>query len=247
MRWVWCAVVAIGAVPALAQATGDLLRTNDVIWRSLSEAEKRQLQSNYIVDVVSSRQVGIIIDAQAVDESTPGTNGGAAIGQAYGSAMYIDNAFKGPKADHPATGHVGAALLGALIGSAMDAPAIRQFRFRYTVRSPDGSIAQFDRVEAQPFRQPAGVCVNLPSLATTTASVCDADVGAFRTLKLTAAPVTAPPRPRGSVPENSSALPRGAAMGKTTSIDQVRCRLGVSGVVVVSKSDCETAEGEIVK
>ena len=242
MQRAWFIATLVSLIPAGAHAAGDMLRTNDVIWKTLSEAEKDRLRSAYVVDVANSRQYGTIIDAQAVDESTPGTNAGSAIGQAYGSAMYIDNAFKGPRPNYSATSHVGAALLGAIVGSALDAPAVRQFRFRYTVRSLDGSMVQIDRVEGQPFRQPVGVCVSVPALVIEPQGTCETSVTEFRARYF-------PQETRAATQEKAS---KKAASGKSSppgaaeSKQGVKCRLGETSIVYVDYQSCINAEGKIL-
>ncbi|WP_146205884.1 hypothetical protein [Azospirillum sp. TSH58] len=229
-----------------AWATAELLRTNEQVWSALSESEKASLQAKYVVDVADSNRYGVIIDAQALDESTPGTTGGAAIGQAYGSALYVDNAFKGSRPSYSATDHVGAALLGALIGSAMDAPPVKQFRFRYTVRDLSGSVKQIDRVEGQSFRQPMGVCISIPSLSLETQSICDVDIGSFRARYLLkendkgtrAADLVPKTKNRKSqISHDDSLLPQGGV---------VRCKVGPSAIVAVSLEECLNAEGKVL-
>ncbi|WP_434624340.1 hypothetical protein [Azospirillum sp. B2RO_4] len=233
--------VLTSMIPFGVHAAGDMLRTNDVIWKALSEAEKDRLRSSYVVDVANGRQYGTIIDAQAVDESTPGTNVGAAIGQAYGSAMYIDNAFKRPNPNYSATNHVGAALLGAILGSALDAPAVRQFRFRYTVRSLDGSTTQIDRVEAQPFRQPLGVCVSVPALTIEPQGTCETSAAEFRVRYFSQEATVSPP---GKVVKKTAVRPSTSKAVEANQI--VKCRLGETSIVYVEYQSCLNAEGKVL-
>ncbi|WP_137106039.1 hypothetical protein [Azospirillum argentinense] len=216
------------------------------MWSALSEAEKTSLQAKYVVDVADGSRYGVIIDAQSLDESTPGTTGGAALGQAYGSALYVDNAFKGSRPSYSATDHVGAALLGALIGSAMDAPPVRQFRFRYTVRDLSGSVRQIDRVEGQPFRQPTGICIAIPSLALEAQSICDVDIVSFRARYL--------PPANGKSSNGAVAIPDAKSEKRKTNkialpspqSSIVRCKVGPSGIVLVSIEECINAEGKVL-
>jgi len=87
-------------------------------------------RQKYDVDITDRGQYGVIIDVQGINESTAGTTSGAAIGQSYGSAIYVDRAFQGVPT-YSATNHVSAALLGAIIGSSLDTPSNSKFHFMY--------------------------------------------------------------------------------------------------------------------
>ena len=85
-----CVVLGTGATAGAA----DLLKVNATVWNNLTEPERATLQTSYIVDVATGTSYGVIVDAQAVNESTPGSTAGSPLGGALGSAMYVDKAFK---------------------------------------------------------------------------------------------------------------------------------------------------------
>ena len=140
-------------------------------WQGLSPEERTIIQSKQVVDVREGSSYGEVLDAQGIDESTPGTNGGAALGAAIGNAAYIDRAFK-PDNNYSAKTQLAAILLGAAIGSSLDKPAQAQYRFRYAIRLPNGDIEYREITQTDPFRHPPGVCLDLNSLEKTPQSLC---------------------------------------------------------------------------
>jgi hypothetical protein len=145
----------------------------------LSEAEKDQIKRKYDIDITDRNQYGLIVDVQGSNESTAGTNTGAALGQAYGSAMYIDRAFQGTPT-YSATNHVSAALVGAIIGSSLDKPPEAKFHFMYTFKDMAGNIIQREQLTDQPFHQPIGMCVSLPTISPVSVNLCENNLEAFK-------------------------------------------------------------------
>ncbi|MCW2240662.1 hypothetical protein [Azospirillum canadense] len=181
------ATAAVGGGNGAATATqtamagrGTPLTVSTAIWFALTDRERAMVRDRFDVDVSERVNYGTIIDVQGVDESTSGTASGSALGGALGSAMYVDNAFKGPSVNYSATSHLGAVVLGSMIGTSMDRPAQRSFRFRYTVKDSASNVSQFDRVSPEPFHQPAGACVEVASLTVVASSYCAMDLLAFR-------------------------------------------------------------------
>ncbi|MHA7066830.1 hypothetical protein [Azospirillum argentinense] len=249
-------LVGVLATPTSPLNAKEMLRTNERIWSALTPAERTKISDTYFVDVAAGSQFGVLIDAQVVDESTPSTSAGAAIGEAYGSATYIDRAFKGSTPSYSARDHVTSSLLGAIIGSAMDQPAQRRFRIRYVVRDLAGNVSQIEQISDQPFRQPVGVCVTLPALTMTTQSTCDTEVVVFRARYLaTPAPATGSgneivTRKASSVtsaPGSSQVKHKEAETIQNSKDAEVRCRIGTAGVVSTSAQNCIDAEGEIIR
>jgi hypothetical protein len=146
-----------------------LVRT---VWDELDVAERQLIEASYSVVVLEPDGYGVILDVQGADQSTPGTNAGAALGGAVASAAYIDRAFSGNHS-YSAGANLAIGLLGALIGSAaMDKAPTTQFQFRYTIRHGNGEVQYFDEVKADGFRHSVGVCVLTPSLTLVSQQVC---------------------------------------------------------------------------
>lgn len=140
----------------------DLMEVSAVVWRGLSEDARINLQSKKLIQLVEADSAGVIIDAQGLDKSDPGSNAGSNLGAAVGNAAYIDRAISNQ--NYSAKSQLGAILLGGLIGSALNRPQTNQYQFRYSIRLLNGGIHTQDLFSSEPFRKPVGVCVKLPDL-----------------------------------------------------------------------------------
>lgn len=256
-----------------AMAGKDLVRVNERVWMELREPERAALKENYYVSVMPATEYGIILNVQVVDESIPGRSGGSQLGSAVGSAAYIDHAFGGRNWNYSASGHLGASLLGSIIGGSMDAPPVPIFRSRYTITDLRGNVRTFDRVDSRPFTMPVGTCVSVPGLIISERSICQMDVSAIRSefiqpiaargtgfMGRSPEPIrSAPPAP-GTVlpPEKSAQAPVVApdpAIKKAEAVrtaspfgpGSVRCKFGTSGVVLITEEACRGAEGAVLK
>ena len=116
-------------------------------------------------------EYGKVIDAQGLDQSSPGTTGRAAIGSALGSAAYIDNAFR-PGNNYSAVAQLGAGLFGAILGAQLDRRPVNQYRIRYALRRSDGEIVYGDAVQQDPFRHPVGMCLRIVDLQPVSQTLC---------------------------------------------------------------------------
>jgi outer membrane lipoprotein SlyB len=217
---------------------------HDGVWRLLSPEERAALQSRYVVETLSPRSVGTIVDAQSVDESTAGTTGGAQLGGLIGSAAYVDRAFSGRNWNYSATTHLGASLVGALLGSALDKAPQARFHFRYAVRTADGNTQTIDEFKADAFRRTLGECVSLPDLDSLNQSLCHLTVEQVRTTYL------ANPGYGGITPAAATARARPDPIlapppGNTG--DSVLCKFGSSAPITASQSECLSAEGVVLK
>lgn len=147
-----------------AVASGTLVYVSDKVWRQLTEEDKKLIQANHIVSIVDSKSFGKILNAQGLNQSTQATQGGALLGEAIASAQYVDRSFQSSFDDYSAMGHLGAVLLGGLIGSTLDAPATSKYLFRYTVENGDGDVVIHDINSTEPFHLSPGLCVQIPTL-----------------------------------------------------------------------------------
>jgi hypothetical protein len=133
------------------------------LWNALSEEQRNVLDERYVVEVIAEKNYGVIIDAQTVNESTPGSTAGSQLGAAYGSAAYLDRAFKGAPQNwnYSATGQLTSSIAGALVGSLLDKNAQSRFHTRYTIRSNSGDVGFVDSYSGDQFTHPAGLCVQI--------------------------------------------------------------------------------------
>ncbi len=238
-----CLAIVLTTIPVAQASASELLLVNPKIWNGLTVTEKSTLQSLYIVSVAGN-EYGSIIDVQGVNESTPGTNAGASMGEAYGQAMYLDHAFKGPTPNYSATNQVTAGILGALIGSTMDAPAQARVHFRYTIRTVQGNTTQIDQIGPQMFHLPVGSCVSIATLTLTNQLACDADLGSFRARYLTSAN-----RNAGKGREPDGDMTRGIKdrYKRVSDGAVIRCKIGSMAVVRLSAQQCRDSEGRILE
>ncbi len=204
MRLVACLLFLISAA-AHGQTT---LKVSALAWSGLSAGEKAILQSQHYIETVGPEAFGTIIDNQAVDRSTPGTNSGAALGGLVGGAAYIDRSFKGNN-NYSALTHLGVALLGGMIGSALDRPAQALYQFRYAVRLGSGAIVYQDAFSGDAFRHPVGICVSMPTVSVLAEQhLCTHTTESLRGAYLLTAippPQAQPPPPRAVLAEASLA------------------------------------------
>lgn len=158
MRWVLF-IAALLSSNAQAMA---MLGVSESAWSVLEPQERAEIQRTYLIEIFRNDSFGLLIDNQGVDRSTPGSVGGTVLGSAIADAAYIDRAFSG--GSYSAKTHLGVALLGGLIGSALNKPAQQRYQFRYTIRLQNGNIINRDVYSTEPFRHTAGLCIILPDI-----------------------------------------------------------------------------------
>ena len=112
-------------------------------------------------------QYGRVAGVQIVNHSQINTGGGAQLGALAGQALYIDNTSWG---GYSATSQIGAGLLGAMVGSAMDRPTSVQFERKYWVTLNDGETVSVSMMGADNTHIPQGVCVEVSSVSISTAN-----------------------------------------------------------------------------
>ncbi|MDT0137744.1 hypothetical protein [Acidovorax sp. PRC11] len=142
-----------------------------IVWQQLAASERERIESAHEVQIFAPDGFGVITDVQGMDQSTAGTNSGAMVGGAIGSAAYIDRAFSGGHS-YSAGANLAVGLLGAVLGSALDKAPETKFQFRYTIKQGDGEIQYFDEIKASGFRHSPGVCVLVPALTLVSQQLC---------------------------------------------------------------------------
>jgi hypothetical protein len=160
-RYWMCAILfAYFGSPLAAQT----LTLPQHIWDSLEAGQKDVISERYIVNVIPGSSYGIILDAQTMNQSTPGTTSGSQLGGAYGSAIYVDRAFSGKNRNYSATDNLTAGIIGAMIGSLADKPPQAVYRTRYTIQDGNGGVSYVEETKADAFRHSVGLCVALSPL-----------------------------------------------------------------------------------
>lgn len=237
-----CALAAL--VPALGAAQNlMIIRVPSHVWQGLDQNEKDSVGSKYVVDLLPSELVGVIVDAQGVDRSDPGTTGGRWLGAAVGSAAYVDRAFKG-SGDYSAKSHLGVALLGALVGSALDRPASQKYHYRYTVKTLSNKIEYLDEHSVEPFRKSLGACVSVPSLDSVPQDMCSETDDTFRKKYVQSGPRR---KPIDTVQGGVNKMGVSSDASPVLEDALIKCKFGLNSPVLVERAVCESARGEILK
>ena len=90
----------------------------------------------------------------------------------------LPNAFRG--GNYSAVNQLAIGLLGAAVGSSLDAPATSRFQFRYAVKLGDGDIKYFDETKSTAFRHSIGVCVLVPAMELVSTRICNQTADSIR-------------------------------------------------------------------
>ncbi len=104
----------------------------------------------------SSVRYGRIAGVQVVNRSHINTGAGANMGALAGQAMYLDNTSW---RNYSAMNQIGAGLLGAMVGSALDTPTSIAYERRYWVTLNDGNTISLSTTGSYNTHIPQGVCV----------------------------------------------------------------------------------------
>lgn len=221
----------------------DTLRISSSAWQGLSEAERGKIQERYVIETLPPDSFGLVIDNQGADRSTPGSAAGSNLGEAVASASYIDRAID--SGDYSAKNHLGMAILGGLLGSALDSKPQSQYQIRYAIRLVNGSVIYQDAFSKDPFRHPVGVCVILPSLTVLPEQhICSQTAETLRKAYLE--DVKDPDTPVSkeiptAVTEFTSKINAQAALDDKI----VSCKVGALAPVSTSRAKCQVINGVV--
>jgi SH3-like domain-containing protein len=211
-----------------------IIRLSSYHWLELSNSERASIQQRYVVNLIDQNSLGTIVDAQAINESTSGSNAGSSLGGAFGNAAYIDKAIR--SGNYSAKEQLGANILGAVLGSAFNTAGVARFHFRYAVKFASGEIKYFDQIKSDAFRHPPGVCVTIPALELIEQQLCSQTVQTIRATYLQSAPDTikyeAPLAIKGTAPNDSGN--NGTAQAKQIG-DSITVSSAVNGFALPSK------------
>jgi len=234
--WQVLAVLLVVSCPyAFGQDTIKLLRP---VWQSLGGAERASIQQRYVVDVRDPAAYGLVMDNQGVDISTAGTTGGAALGGALANAAYIDRALS-PSNIYSAKTQLAAGILGAIIGSSLDKPAIQQYHFRYALKLQGGEITYRESVQGDPFRHPMGMCLELATLSPAPQTLCTQTTADVRKAYLVLPSTEAiPGTQQDTVPNSQEVTVAPAVSGR------VDCKLGNLAPVSTTLEKCNSIGGK---
>lgn len=207
---------------------GNELKISQHVWMQFGVSERAVILERFPdVEVIPTESMGIIQSVQSVNRSTAGANTGALLGTAVGQAVYVDKAFKGSGNNYSAVNHLGAALLGAAVGSTLDQGPQARFEFNYAIKTPDGNIKEQRVVSGEEFAKPAGQCVLLPDLKSISNMSCSSSKNEF----LKALSAVAVSR------ENKPQLP-------DAGLKKISCRVPGVGLMTLDRNVCSEMEGK---
>jgi hypothetical protein len=228
----WLLLLSLFVTAAHAE---EILKVSRAAWNGLSDSERARIQASHVVDIRELNSYGSIVDTQGVNESTPGSAAGTALGSSIAEAAYIDHALKQGN-NYSAKNQLAASILGAVIGSSFNTPGVQQFHFRYAIKIEGGDIQMVDSVQSSPFRHPVGLCVSIPEIQQLPQSVCSQTAADLRRLYLGAISATAPTQAQVSEPQS----PLNVESSPTA---PVQCRLGNLAPVSTSVEKCKSIGG----
>lgn len=219
------------------QAYGASFDISESLWNSLTAKEKIHVSNALQANLIPTTSMGVIIDAQTLDQSQPGTSAGAQLGAAFGSAAYVDSAFSGNNVDYSAKKHLGVTLLGSLLGASVDKSPVSSFRTRYTIKLQDGNVQQIEEETSNQFRQVVGLCVFLAPFRVANQQLCSmtkADLLVMAENQQSARQATLLPQTK---------LEQAAPVAENTI--SVRCKIGENSGTLLPKSTCGALGGRI--
>lgn len=196
------------------------------LWDQLTSVHKAKISAKYKINLLPDSMLAQIIDAQTLDKSIAASNAGSNLGAAVGQAAYIDNAFKGDSINYSATGQVGAAVFGAIVGSALDNSAVPIFKTRYTVKTKANEIQYIEDVANSPLRHSVGLCVFTSPFGLDKDNLCNmsqSELFAYLDKKIT--------------PENIQ------SSAANSNLESVMCKVGSNSATMMAKQTCTTLGG----
>ena len=124
--------------------------------RPVSYAGTGSTTTKGISGIHSSTHYGRVAGVQVVNRSHINTGAGSNMGALAGQAMYLDNISW---RNYSAMNQLGAGLLGAMVGSALDTPTSIAFERKYWVTLNDGNTVAISTTGSDNTHIPQGVCV----------------------------------------------------------------------------------------
>ena len=146
------------------------LSVSDGVWSTLTFSQRSQVSAHYAVEVSEMGRYARIVYVQPLNESTAGTTAGAQLGSVLGQAQYID---KSNWNSYSARGQLGAALLGGLIGSTLDARPQSAYRLVYTLKASDGAIRVVERISESQIHIAPGLCIDTAGFSPVKDEFCE--------------------------------------------------------------------------
>lgn len=204
------------------------LQINQLLWQQFSVSDRSTILNKFpALELASPETIGVIQSVQTVNRSTAGSNTGAILGGALGQAAYVDHALKGSGNNYSAVNQIGAAVLGAAIGSTADQAPQSLFIFNYAIKTLDGQLREVRISSNQEFTKPIGQCVSFPELRPLQTISCSSDkIQLLKGLSSIAMDATPKTKPR------------------PTAVVNVACRVPNIGLMTLERNICSEMEGK---
>ena len=148
------------------------------LYDQLSPKEQQSLSEKYKLDFYKSSDIGIVTDRQVRTINTPGSNAGAEIGGAIGTAAYINNATP---SSYSMKSDLGSTAAGALVGALlMNKSPTTQYVTTHTIKLRNGEVKTIEQVDNKPTGEGIGTCVRVSVISSIDQSFCTMTMTEFR-------------------------------------------------------------------
>lgn len=140
------------------------------LYDQLSPKEQQNINSKYKLIFYNSFEIGIVTDRQVRTINTPGSNAGAEIGGAVGTAAYIN---KATPSNYSMKNDLGSTAVGALVGALlMNKSPTTQYVTTHTIKFRNGEVKTFEDIANKPLGEGIGTCVRSPGITAIDSSFC---------------------------------------------------------------------------
>lgn len=148
------------------------------IFDQLTKSEQELLNQKYEFQFIADSEIGIVTERQIRNLSTPGSNFGAELGGAVGTAAYVS---KATPSSYSLKSDIGNTLLGAFVGAMLlNQQPTQQYQIRYTLKLRNGELAQVDRIYGSPLGEGIGNCLTASNAEHVETILCTMTLSDFR-------------------------------------------------------------------
>lgn len=148
------------------------------LYAQLTVQEQQKLSEAYRLSFYESSEIGIVTDRQVRTINTPGSNAGAEIGGAVGTATYIN---KATPSNYLMKNDLGSTAVGALVGALlMNKNPTTQYVTTHTIKLRNSEVKTFEDVGNKPTGEGIGTCVRIPGVVVIDQSFCVMTLADFR-------------------------------------------------------------------
>lgn len=148
------------------------------LYDQLSPKEQQSLSEKYRLDFYKSSDIGIVIERQVRTINTPGSNAGAEIGGAVGTAAYINNATP---SNYSMKNDLGSTAAGALVGALLlNKSPTTQYVTTHIIKLRNGEVKTIEQVANKPTGEGIGTCVRMSVIDAIDQSFCTMTITEFR-------------------------------------------------------------------